>query len=530
MASMLAGWVAGLVIAVAAPAPAAPAGAADGTIREILARGEHPWLRGGGFAERLEDVRGVYAASGYAPRWLRGGRPTAQALEVIAALAEAEERGLSPDDYGATELRRRADDTPGALFDTALTVAVMRYATAAHRGRIDPRAVDFGYSVEPKRLDLGALVAELAASPAPRERLARLDPPFPAFGRLRRALARHRELAAADLPPIPDLAVLHPGDLSPDLAPLRTRLEIYGDLAPPPAAPAADPPPIFAGDPLLYDPALVEAVRRFQRRHGLEPDGIIGKATLGALRVPMRERVEQIVLAMERLRWLPYDQPDRVILVNIPEFRLRGYAAGSDRPAVSMNVVVGEAARQHKTPVLHADMTYLVFRPFWSVPSGIARREILPKLERDPDYLMRNDMEMIEGRIRQRPGRRNSLGLVKFILPNPHHVYLHDTPSKGLFGRSRRDFSHGCIRVADPRALAEFVLGGQDGWTRSRIDRAMTRGPDDRRVDLPSRVPVYIFYTTVVVDEDGTTNFFSDIYDHDFRLENALAKRYQSPP
>jgi murein L,D-transpeptidase YcbB/YkuD len=176
--------------------------------------------------------------------------------------------------------------------------------------------------------------------------------------------------------------------------------------------------------------------------------------------------------------------------------------------------------------VLQADMTYVVFRPYWMVPSSIANRELWPKISNDPGYLDRNNMLVSNGRIRQRPGGKNSLGLLKFIFPNPHHVYLHDTPSKALFGRSRRDFSHGCVRVADPPALAEFVLAGMDGWDRERIDKAMKRGPDDRHVTLSTPIPVYLFYTTVVVDEAGAVHFFDDIYGHDATLQRQLAKGF----
>jgi murein L,D-transpeptidase YcbB/YkuD len=173
-----------------------------------------------------------------------------------------------------------------------------------------------------------------------------------------------------------------------------------------------------------------------------------------------------------------------------------------------------------------ADMKYVVFRPYWMVPSSIIRKEIMPKLARDPDYLGRSNMEMRGNRVRQRPGRGNSLGLVKFIFPNPHHVYLHDTPSKGLFTRARRDFSHGCIRVSDPPALAEFVLAENDGWDRARIERAMRSGPDDRHVHLTTPMPVYLLYATAAADDAGQVHFFDDIYGHDASLRTQLAKGY----
>jgi murein L,D-transpeptidase YcbB/YkuD len=196
---------------------------------------------------------------------------------------------------------------------------------------------------------------------------------------------------------------------------------------------------------------------------------------------------------------------------------------------LEMRAVVGSASLRHETPVLHATMKYLVFRPYWDVPSTIARKEILPDAERDPGYLSRHNYEFHNGRIRQRPGKGNALGLLKFVFPNPYNVYMHDTPKKGLFARSRRDFSHGCIRLSDAAALAEFVLRGQGKWDRAGIETSMTKGPDNRFVELARPVGVYLLYSTVVVDQDGTTHFFEDVYGHDARLDTMLAKRPPSP-
>ncbi|MGH7340344.1 MAG: L,D-transpeptidase family protein, partial [Candidatus Rokuibacteriota bacterium] len=240
---------------------------------------------------------------------------------------------------------------------------------------------------------------------------------------------------------------------------------------------------------------------------------------------PPQHRVQQIELALERLRWLPAQFAARFIVVNVPEFRLRAFDTGTESPRLTMGVVVGSAARGTETPIMHADLRYVIFQPIWTVPDEIVREEILPKLEKDPTYLEKQNMEYDSvGRIRQRPGPNNSLGLVKFILPNPYQVYLHDTPSKELFRRSRRDFSHGCIRVADPVGLAEFVLDGD--WDRGRIVEAMKKGPERNRVDLAAPVPVYLLYTTAVVDPEGRISFYDDIYGHDARLARALANRY----
>ncbi len=513
---------------------AAPgAGAADGAaaaLERLVAQGCHPWVTSNAFAAQETAIRGVYEGRAFAPLWIQDSRPSAAARSVIAALQAAEARGLRPADYAAPRLldaqqrldAQTADADAAAEYDCTLTAATMRYAADAYQGRVNPHAADLRSDGSAKQpLDLAVLIPALAASPggdAPARALASLDPPFAAFARLRDALAHYRALAArADVAEVPALPKLRPDDRDAGIPALRARLAALGDL---PAEAAV------ASDPEQYDPALVAAVQHFQTRHGLDADGIIGPATLRALRTPLTERVAQIELAMERLRWLPYRWPSRFVFVNIPEFRLRGFTSGDGAPALIMNVVVGEAAaaQKHKTPVLQADMTYVVFRPTWAVPPGIARQELLPKIERDPSYLERHRMIMVDGRIRQLPGRNNALGLIKFIFPNRYHVYLHDTPAKALFARARRDFSHGCIRVADPLGLAEFVLRDTPpGWDRTRIERAMRDGANNRHVTLATPVPVYLFYTTVVVEESSQVNFFEDIYGHDAALLRQLA-------
>jgi murein L,D-transpeptidase YcbB/YkuD len=488
------------------------------------------------------DARRAREIAGDRPLWLREGRPTAQAGEVIEALLDADARGLSPADYDARALRaerdrlaegRHASEEELARFDAALTLAVMRFASDSYRGRIDPRRAGFALDIEPKNLDLAEVVLELARAEDPARRLAALEPTLGIYRRLKAALATMRALAARrDLRPPQPSATLHPGDHDPHVPELRAFLAALGDLA--------DRATVRA-DPQTYDEALAEAVRRFQRRHGLAVDGVIGPATRRALAVPLSARVEQIRLALERIRWLPQRfPPGRFLVVNIPAFRLLGFEHEESGPELVSDVVVGSAARRHFTPVLHAEMRYLVFGPYWNVPSSIARREMLPILRRDLGYLARQDLEIVgpggllpltqtsidllaagEARLRQRPGARNALGRVKFILPNRGNVYLHDTPAKALFERTRRDFSHGCIRVADPLALAEFVLHGQDSWNRQRIAAAM-ESSKDRRVDLDSPVPVYLLYSTAVVTERGELLFFDDIYGHDAKLARLL--------
>jgi murein L,D-transpeptidase YcbB/YkuD len=363
---------------------------------------------------------------------------------------------------------------------------------------------------------------------------------------LRDALRSYRALAARpDLQPWrTDAAAIRPGDEARDLPALAGWLAALGDL------PAVD---LGAVRPDVYEGALVDAIARFQRRHGLTADAVIGRNTRAALAMPLDRRVRQIELALERLRWLPHPA-SRVVVVNIPMFRLwaidvpcptpSAECATPPQPVLESGVVVGKAL-DTRTPVFDAWMTHVIFRPYWNVPRSILRNELLPQIRRNPAYLARNDLEIVRGesdeavpvpptpenfdalaagalRLRQRPGPGNSLGLIKFVFPNAADVYLHDTPARSLFERPRRDFSHGCVRVERPLDLAEWVLGGDPAWTRLAIEAAM-QGAPSRRVDLPAPIQVLLFYLTAIVTADGAMLFADDIYTHDARLARALA-------
>jgi murein L,D-transpeptidase YcbB/YkuD len=331
-----------------------------------------------------------------------------------------------------------------------------------------------------------------------------------------------------------------PRDPYPNLEALARQLAALADLA-------SDVPV-----PALYEGAIVDGVRRFQERHGLEPDGVLGRGTIAALNVPMAERVVQIELALERLRWMPHLSTDRFLAVNIPMFQLWGWdgVPPDGAPTFGMRVIVGRALST-ETPVFVEEMRHVIFRPYWNVPPSILRGEVVPALRKDPRYLEKHDMEIVAGqsdrspvvpatpeniarlgsgslRVRQRPGPSNSLGLVKFVFPNDDNIYMHGTPAPQLFGRPRRDFSHGCIRVQDPVSLAEWVLAGEPEWTRERIVGAMN-GTSPQQVNLARPVQVILFYiTAVVMPGDGTVRFAEDIYRHDARLRKALAGRTTS--
>lgn len=520
-------------------------------VQAIVAEGRHPGLARPDFAPLSGDMRRFYEPAGYAPAWLLDGRPRSEAAEAIAVLRGAARHGLTPGDYDVlwleSQLRIATErGSPGgqelALFDTALSLGVFRYLSDLHTGRVNPGSIGFKVDIQPKKLDLPGLVRQGISSGRLTQMLAEAEPAYPMYGRLTAALERYRTLAAQDLPlplPQPDAKKVEPGQPYAGAGALRRMLVAYGDL----------PPDAAAGPEGLYDPALAQAVKRFQARHGLEQDGVLGKSTLPAFNVPPAQRARQIELALERMRWLPEPSSGPAIGINIPEFRLWAFDqnAGHITALFRLDVVVGKALST-RTPVFADRMEYVVFSPYWNVPPGIARKEIVPALRKDPGYLSANDMELVAAatgepvntevsdatfdairqgklRIRQRPGPKNALGSVKFVFPNAEDVYLHDTPAKSLFQRPRRDFSHGCIRVSDPMRLARFVLRDMPEWSEERVAEAMRAGTE-KHVRLKQPIPVVIFYTTVLVEEDGTTRFLPDIYGHDRTLDLAMQALY----
>jgi murein L,D-transpeptidase YcbB/YkuD len=305
---------------------------------------------------------------------------------------------------------------------------------------------------------------------------------------------------------------LRAGRRAPEVSALRARLLAEGDLR--------DTVPAANSD--LFDKAVSSALKRFEARHGLKPDGLLDKAAVEAMTVPVEQRIRQVELSLERWRWLSPSLADRFVLVNIAGFELHGFDGGRD--VLRMRVVTGSAART-PTPVFGRAMTHVVFRPYWNVPTSIAEAEIMPAVYRDPGYLRRKNMELVRGaggtQLRQRPGPGNALGLVKFLLPNPFGVYLHDTPEDALFAQPRRDKSHGCVRVEKPAELARFALAGAPEWTPARIRTAMARG-GDQHVALPEPLPVFITYLTAWADADGVTRFFPDVYEHDAAQQKLL--------
>jgi murein L,D-transpeptidase YcbB/YkuD len=529
---------------------------ADAPLRSLVQSARHPDLRWPSFPEFRSELERLYARAAWQPLWLRGTRPTEAATQLIARLAAADSLGLEPADYDAGWLDREAREfvtqrrTPApdelARFDLGLSVAAVRFVSALHRGRVSPRVVRAELFIPRASLAVEMAVDSLRDAKQQGFILERLQPRLHHYHLLKNGLARYRALARdTSLVPLSALPrVVKPGMRLRAASRLRHLLVATGDLGR--AAPqnaAAD---------TLYTADLVAGVRQFQIRQGFEPDGVIGPATAARLNRPFAQRVRQIELGLERFRWLPVSFPVPPIIVNIPAFRLYAFRGPTDREddMLAMDVVVGGAFHKH-TPVFAADMRYLIFRPYWEVPVSIMRAELGPKALSDPEFLQREGMVLVSGesdrapvlpmtpenlerigrglRVRQLPGPQNALGLVKFLLPNAHNVYLHDTAQKGLFAKARRDFSHGCIRLSDPVALAAHVLRDQPAWTVERIHEAMDDGEDNVRINLSRPVPVCIVYTTAITRENGEVYFYSDIYGLDKTLDQLLRKGYPYP-
>ena len=460
-------------------------------------------------AERVHIVN-FYAPQAYRLVWSRNGQATPQSVAVLRMFEAADAKGLRAADYSAARLGDLRDEASQARFDYVMTATLMRYAHDLRDGRVRQ-------SIDPS-FDLITLVTR-AATADPSAAIATAEPQTPEYRRLLDALASYRRIADAQNEMLPVVTKVNPGDTYAALAQLEAKLRLYGDLD-------AD-----AQGSVKYEGAIVDAVKHFQSRHGLDADGVIAKNTFSALNVPASQRVQQLEVALERVRSTDALPEGPAIIVNIPEFKLR--AIGESE--LTMRVVVGKASSS-RTPVFDGDLKHVVFRPYWNVPPSIQRGEIAPKLS--ASYAAKHNYEVVDDagrvqdinastvekvrkgslRVRQKPGTDNALGLVKFLFPNDNNVYLHSTPQQSLFARNRRDFSHGCVRVEDPVALAEWTLRQKPEWTREKIEAAIQGKKDDVYVTLAKPITVKIMYQTAVAQPNGDVHFYDDVYGHDAKL------------
>jgi len=482
--------------------------------------------------QRREALEAYYQAFGGELIWLGSSRANA----FISRLKNAEADGLDPNDYPSKQLATLSANGPSsdkrglAIIELYFSSAFLEYASDLKVGRFLPSKIDPNFFIEGRTIDQLSALKTLAEADSVDRFFDAWQPAGQRYAALRTALAKYRALAAkGGWSAVPLGDSIRPGMTDPRMPAIRARLSMTDGAST----------EVGSTEGPHYDNALVEAVKRFQARQGLDVDGVIGSTTIVAMNVPIQERINSIILAMERLRWMPEDLGQQHLIVNIAGFELRRVTAGKIEER--MAVVVGKP--YHRTPVFSDRIRFLEFNPYWNVPPDIAVNEELPVLRKNPAGLSAQGFEVVRGdqvtdpssidwssigaghfpyQLRQRPGPNNALGRVKFMFPNSHDVYLHDSPAHNLFERNVRAFSHGCIRLSRPLELAEQVLrvGGVQGWTKDRINDVVASAKTTV-VNLREPLPVHITYLTAWAD-DGVVNFRQDIYGHDAKLLAAL--------
>ena len=512
---------------------------------------DHPYLVKKNFLSNKATIEKLYYFSTEPFIWLNKSNETTKKINSIFKLiSTAKERGLNEDHYNLNFLRdkweqlktQQSDNlTNTALLDTALSFNLLHFLSDLKFGRINPQTLNFNF--KPKK-NLSAFIPLILNAIHKNEidSLAdKVEPRVPVYQQLKTALSDYRKLnTTQEHNYLNFISTIRPEDSSSQIIAIRQKLNILGI-----------PTDKNNSASCLYDKKLVDIIKDLQLRHGLKVDGVIGKKTIAALSPTLTQRIQQIELALERLRWLPNIQPGPLIMVNIPAYQLWAYDSDKliESKALNMKVIVGKSEELLKSPIFSADMFYLEFSPYWNIPKSITFKEIIPKLEENPWYIEEKNMELVTGfhnsshpipytdysieqlkdlslKLRQRPGKGNALGKVKFIFPNSYSVYLHDTSSRRLFNKSRRDLSHGCIRVEKPTALANFLLKTKPGWNQNKTLQSMklTR---PKQVRLAKAIPVIIFYSTAFYVEDKI-NFYEDIYGYDTKLSAALFKHHSA--
>ncbi|HKA28677.1 MAG TPA: L,D-transpeptidase family protein [Candidatus Binatia bacterium] len=460
-------------------------------------------------------LRQLYEPRGYRPVWAGGEDASERASEIADALAHASAHGLEPATYHQQAIARRASDPKPAgraSLDVLASDGLIRLIEHLRTGAVRPESLGGDIAVESRPVDAQALVLEAAAATDLSAFLDGLAPQTETYRGLMEALARYREIARTGAWPVVPVKgpTVRPGESDPSIPIVRARLAKTGEY------PDVDP-----EAPTLYDDALATAVKAFQARHGVTPDAALGAATRAALAVPVEERIGQLRANLERARWFSGEPGSRYVAVNVPSYDLVLVEDGST--VLKMPVVVGRKDRP--TPVLGTYITELIFNPTWTVPPTLLRQDFLPKMQRNPGYLAKRGLQVVSSRsltLRQPPGPKNPLGRVKFLMPNPFSVYLHDTTSKGLMREPRRAMSSGCVRLGDALGLANRLLADDPRWTPA-VRKQFLTGWTTRYVALREPVPVYLRYQTAWQDGDNGVQFREDVYGRDAELARALA-------
>jgi murein L,D-transpeptidase YcbB/YkuD len=502
-----------------------PETAIEAALRKRLASSPPPKIDD----DQWAHTKRLYKAYGNNPLWLApDGLITDRTFALANSVLQAEQDGMRMDAYPVGTLAQsiaavQQTKTPTADqladADIILTASFAALGEDYLAGQVDPKSVAQNWHIDPQEENVDSSLIRGLRNPALDKSIASMRPSDPDYNGLRKELDHFQQISAkGGWPQVPDGPAVKPGEkINPArVAALRTRLSIEG-IGVPAASAAASQPASKAQAPTpsgVYDRSLAGAVADFQSRHGIAVDSMLGAETMTSLNQTAVYRTAQIAANLERLRWLPRTFGNRYIYVNVPAFSLTAFDKG--KPDLDMKVIVGQDYEDKATPVFSDSMETVVFRPFWNVTPDIAAKEIFPKMNADPGYLSANNYELYQEagatRVRQKPGDKNSLGLVKFLFPNDFNIYLHDTPNHELFNKDVRAFSHGCIRVEKPAELAQWVLG----WDAAKVDAEM-HGTDNNSVKVPKKIPVYITYGTAYI-KDGLLYFGNDLYDRDDKL------------
>lgn len=519
------------------------------TLDALLASKQLSLLRQPDFSQQSKDLIALYRLNNNKLLWLDKGRSPNNFNLAFDLLRNARADGLNPINYDYEKLRqyfqaavssRQNDARFLASCDLGLSVSLLRYIHDLHFGRVDPLSLNYPVQFgEKPNFNAGLLLKHHLDRHSILQLPEEAAPKIKQYSLLKQALfeLRQQKDNTARLAKLSFSKPLHPGEQDPQLPLLRQYLLNQGELTQKELVKANE-------AKLFYDDVTKAAVVRLQQGQNLQAQGLLGKRTLAILNQTKAEKINLIELAMERLRWLPAQPDGPQIIVNIPAFQLWAINSPDDVNALNMKVVVGKA-EANQTPLLAHDMRYLEFMPYWNIPKSIMDKEVLPKIRNAQDYLGKQNIELIDKnanfysedpeaiidnikndrvRARQLPGKKNPLGKVKFIFPNTHDVYLHDSPFRWAFTQDRRDFSHGCVRVEDAQKLAEFVLGHQQGWDKNSIEQAMA-SPKTQRVSLINSIPVLFLYNTVYAGQDKKLQFYPDIYGYDAPLQEAFKKQ-----
>lgn len=453
------------------------------------------------FVPYRNDLERFYRPRQYAYAWQNSQGLIEQSSILYNQLLALQDNGVKAEIPYASEYLHMMEDgdaAPDPYRDLMLTGQYLFYARKVLSGLPESQSQSMQWYLPRKKVDYASLLDSLLSGKKMDTSSVVYRQYFLLRNKLRSLYEVEKNKRWVEIRP--DRKKYQYGDSSPILVDIRKKLFLSGDI------------PEDNGSP-IFDSVMYHGIKSFQGRYGLGEDGVAGPSVLREMGAPLSRRIEQILVNMERCRWLPNETSSNYLVVNIPQFKLLVYE--NNQLNWSCNVVVGKET--NKTVIFKGDMKYVVMAPYWNVPQSIINKEILPAMKRDKNYLAKHNMEWNNGQVRQKPGGNNSLGLVKFLFPNSYNIYLHDTPSKSLFKEDRRAFSHGCIRVSEPTRLAAYLLRHQKEWTPEKI-RATMNGGKETYVTLNPTIPVYVIYLTAFVDSQGKLNFRDDIYKRDEKL------------